>query len=240
MRNLSEKLYQDAIIFNPAEFNHGLFSAFMNYPPGKDIPQTVKSILMENLLPHIGETPLNYQYRMLQIDGRDAHQTDVLLDDTYHLNGNLVYRLLRGCTHVFAHLISTPGKTVHDPVETYIYYAYFNTLLQMAADHLRLLLTRNINIPDIRLTRRYAPGYCGWPIEDQSVLLNMLKPASIGVRFSESLMLEPVHSISGIFGLREKSRISGNMPCYYCTSLTCKVHDDFNRELVFIKGEDKS
>ncbi len=236
MTFVSEKLYQNEVSFKPDDFNYAQFSAYMGYPPGKTIPATVKSILQEKLLPHIKTTPLNYQYRMSEIVGRNARMDDVMLDDLFHLKGNLVYRLLKDCTHVIAHLISVSGQAVDDPTEIYICNAYFNTILQMAADDLRRILTHAINIPDIRLTRRYAPGYCGWPIADQSVLLQLLDPAAIGVRYSESLMLEPVHSVSGIFGLREHSRISGNMPCHVCTSLTCRVHDDFSQELVFLKG----
>ena len=232
-----EKLYQNMISFKPDDFNYAQFSAYMGYPPGRAIPAPVKSILQEKLLPHIQTTPLYYQYRMSEIVGRNSRMDNVILDDLFHLKGNLVYRLLKGCTHVIAHLISTPEQTVHDITEIYIGNAYFNTILQMTADNLRRILTHDIDIPDIRLTRRYAPGYCGWPIEDQSVLLQLLDPAAIGIRYSESLMLEPVHSVSGIFGLREHPRISGNMPCHVCTSLSCRVHDDFNQELIFLKGE---
>lgn len=239
MTFISGKIYQDAITFTGADFSSALFSDYMNYPRGKPMPATIRSILDEKLLPKIGQTPLHYQYSILPIARRDAHLNDISIAGNYHFNGNLVYRLLRGSTHVIAHLISTPGQTVDDLAETYVYYAYFNTLLQMAADHLRKILVRMCEIPEIRLTRRYAPGYCGWPIQDQDVLLKLLEPAAIGVRFKESLMLEPAHSISGIFGVREQSRISGNMPCYKCTSLTCKVHNDFNKELGLIKGEQK-
>jgi len=237
MTIVSEKLYQNMISFKPDDFNYAQFSAYMGYPPGKAIPAPVKSVLREKLLPHIQASPLYYQYRMSDIVGRNSRTDDVMLDDLFHLKGNLVYRLLKGCTHVIAHLISISGQVVDDITEIYICNAYFNTILQMAADHLRLILTHDIDIPDIRLTRRYAPGYCGWPIVDQSVLLQLLDPAAIGVRYSDSLMLEPVHSVSGIFGLRQHPRISGRMPCHVCTSLTCRVHDDFSQELIFLKGE---
>ena len=239
MTYISEKIYQDMITFRPADFNYELFSGFMNYPPGKAIPATIKSVLDEKLLPDIGHAPVSYQYRILPIAARHARLNDIIVKNTYHLNGNLVYRLLRGSTHVIAHLISTPGETVNDIAEIYIYYAYYNTLLQMSADHLRKVLIQRCEIPEIQLTRRYAPGYCGWPIHDQNVLLKLLEPAAIGVRFTESMMLEPAHSTSGIFGLRQQPRIGGNMPCYNCTSLTCKVHDDFNKELRLIEGVQK-
>ncbi len=231
------KIYQDVIRFMPGNFDQRMFSDYLGYPADRKLPPTIQAVLAEKLLPNIGLAPLNYQYRMLPIAGRDAHLNTITIPENIHLNGNLMYRLLRGSSHLIVHLISTPGQTVGDPAETYIYYAYFNTLLQMAADHLRKELVRHIGIPEIRLTRRYAPGYCGWPIEDQNTLLHLLKPAAIGVRSTDAFMLEPAHSVSGIFGLRTGKHIGGEMPCYHCTSLACRVHDDFNKELLLIEGE---
>jgi hypothetical protein len=237
MSVVPEKIYQNVLHFLPGNFDQRMFADFLGYPAGRKLPPTIQAVLAEKLLPNIGLTPLNHQYRMLPIADRDAHLNTITIPENIRLNGNLVYRLLQGSSHLIVHLISTPGQKVADAAETYIYYAYFNTLLQMAADHLRRELVRNMGIPDIQLTRRYAPGYCGWPIDDQNTLLHLLQPSAIGVRCTDAFMLEPAHSISGIFGLRTGKRIGGDMPCYHCTSLACRVHDDFNKELFLIEGE---
>lgn len=230
----SNEIYQDRITFHTADFDYALLARFLNYPAGKPVPAAVKSVLETQLLPVVETASLHYQYRMLPISGRDGQLYDLVVGDGQHLQGNLVYRLLRDSTHIIAHLISTPAQLPEADDEDLLVHVFFNTLLQMAAGHLRNVLRQRFDLPDIRFTRRYAPGYCGWPIKDQRVILNLLEPAAIDVRITSGLMLDPIHSLSGIFGLRTGQRISGDMPCYHCTSLSCRVHDDFSQELIYL------
>jgi hypothetical protein len=45
---------------------------------------------------------------------------------------------------------------------------------------------------------RYSPGYCGWDITGQRALFARLKPDTIGVTLTESCLMEPLKSISGV------------------------------------------
>lgn len=44
---------------------------------------------------------------------------------------------------------------------------------------------------------RYSPGYCGWDLTGQRALFAALRPEQIGIRLTESCLMEPVKSISG-------------------------------------------
>ena len=45
---------------------------------------------------------------------------------------------------------------------------------------------------------RYSPGYCGWHISGQRKLFDYLDPEEIGIRLTNSFMMEPIKSISGV------------------------------------------
>jgi hypothetical protein len=44
----------------------------------------------------------------------------------------------------------------------------------------------------------YSPGYCGWHITGQKRLFAFLKPERIGISLSESSLMSPIKSVSGV------------------------------------------
>ena len=114
-----------------------------------------------------------------------------------------------------------------DPLHGFLTYSSFNSILQSALDQFRKEIIKAMGIDESFLTRRFAPGYCGWPLEEQSKILNLLNPRTMAVRLTSGLMLDPTHSLTGVYGLRRNTQQSENIPCYTCTSATCSVHLDF-------------
>jgi hypothetical protein len=44
----------------------------------------------------------------------------------------------------------------------------------------------------------YSPGYCGWHISGQRKLFDFLKPEQIGVTLTDSFLMQPLKSVSGV------------------------------------------
>jgi len=44
----------------------------------------------------------------------------------------------------------------------------------------------------------YSPGYCGWSLTGQGALFAALEPCRIGVTLTDSFLMEPVKSVSGV------------------------------------------
>ncbi len=51
------------------------------------------------------------------------------------------------------------------------------------------------------VTNRYSPGYCNWPVAEQHLLFSLLPPGFCGVTLTESALMLPVKSVSGIIGI---------------------------------------
>ena len=44
----------------------------------------------------------------------------------------------------------------------------------------------------------YSPGYCGWHVSGQGRLFERLRPAEVGITLSESFLMAPLKSVSGV------------------------------------------
>ena len=49
-----------------------------------------------------------------------------------------------------------------------------------------------------RAVMRYSPGYCGWDLTGQRRVFQHLEPGRIGITISESCLMTPMKSVSGI------------------------------------------
>ncbi|MCK9229634.1 MAG: hypothetical protein M0Q23_00115 [Syntrophales bacterium] len=74
------------------------------------------------------------------------------------------------------------------------------------------------------VTMRFSPGYCDWPLDDQRKLFTLVDTEYIGVSLTESLLMMPRKSVSGIFGIAETE--GGRLPpihnpCLHCRERRC-------------------
>ncbi len=70
---------------------------------------------------------------------------------------------------------------------------------------------------------RYSPGYCGWNLTGQRALFAALGPEEIGIRLTESCLMEPIKSISGVMviGPAEIHKFTDDYS--FCSA--CPTHD---------------
>lgn len=72
---------------------------------------------------------------------------------------------------------------------------------------------------------RYSPGYCGWHISGQEALFAKLKPEAIGLRLTDSFLMDPLKSVSGVivFGPPEIHRFRDDYSfCAECADHECR------------------
>jgi hypothetical protein len=72
---------------------------------------------------------------------------------------------------------------------------------------------------------RYSPGYCGWDVTGQRRLFAYLQPEAIGLTLTESCLMQPLKSVSGVMiaGPRAIHRFRPTYPfCDRCETRTCR------------------
>jgi hypothetical protein len=53
-------------------------------------------------------------------------------------------------------------------------------------------------VPPVSRVLPYSPGYCGWHVSGQLALFDCLGPDEVGVELSESCLMRPLKSVSGV------------------------------------------
>jgi hypothetical protein len=225
------QLYQGDTIFRGQDFDLASFRRFMHYPADRSLPDNISDFLDQSLLPELEQHPVSEQYRIVPISLRNNRLKQIELVDQTKFTGPVIFNLLAHCDHVVAHILSTQSDAYDDDWESFVSYCFYNTLIQTSSEVLRKKIISELNIPDSKLTQRYAPGYCGWPIHDQRSIINLLSPEAMGVTLNNSMSLQPAQTITGIYGVRKKAVLREKMPCYTCTSISCGVHYDFAKEI---------
>lgn len=74
----------------------------------------------------------------------------------------------------------------------------------------------------LKMSNSYCPGNCGWDVSDQHSLFRLLPPEPCGIELTESGLMIPVKSISGIIGAgREMKKNPGR--CAICRRKDCHM-----------------
>lgn len=75
----------------------------------------------------------------------------------------------------------------------------------------------------LSVSSRFSPGYCDWPLEEQFKLAKLVKFSKAGVELTESCMMVPKKSISGLIAVGPKGLFPSKRrsPCHLCDLKNC-------------------
>lgn len=66
----------------------------------------------------------------------------------------------------------------------------------------------------------YSPGYCGWKLSDQSIFFSLLPYRPCGIELTESFLMYPIKSVSGILAVGNKI-LPQKYGCEICKKKDC-------------------
>ena len=106
-----------------------------------------------------------------------------------------------------------------DSILGYIVDTVASAAVESAADYLHDQIGNAAHEERLKITNRYSPGYCNWSVSDQHLLFSLLPKNFCGISLTESALMMPVKSVSGIIGIgRDVKRMK-----YICDK--CAVPD---------------
>ena len=149
----------------------------------------------------------------------------------FHL-GNIIGRQLRGA-EAYAFFICTAGteyeawqqqvKEQDDMVRMFIADALGSVIAEKCADRMEDQLQQSIDKLGWHHTNRFSPGYCGWHVSEQQLLFPLFAGQTCGVRLTDSSLMVPIKSVSGLIGVgKEVRRLD-----YTCG--LCEMHQCYKR-----------
>ena len=194
---------------------------------GKETPDERTAASVIRLLTSVSQIAVpRYCYTVIE----GSLEKDVLRmeDCVFHL-GSIIARQLVGATH-FAVFVATAGAEFEewrkkgDLLESFIADALGSVMAERCADEMEKALQASIDKLGWKRTNRFSPGYCEWATVEQLKLIPLLgNPNPCGVWLTESALMWPVKSVSGIIGLGE------NVSYHDYTCQLCQLTHCFRR-----------
>ena len=185
-------------------------------------------------------------YHGTQPDEAIRHETQAIIDDVRQWlhprfcyvivrqlpafnMGKIIQHQLQG-SEAYACFIATCGteyeayqnrmKLQDDLVRLYIAEALGSVIAEKCADRMEEHLQRNIDKLGWHHTNRYSPGYCGWSVSEQQLLFPLFNGNTCGVRLTDSSLMLPIKSVSGIIGVGKDVR-KLDYTCRLCNQANC-------------------
>lgn len=180
-------------------------------------------------------------YRIVSVTNRE-HMADRLeLADTVFTPGRILLSQLNGAQKV-AIFVCTIGSSMEetaarlfregDPVNGHFYDTVASVAVEKTATALHEVIELRMRSLGMRVTNRFSPGYCGWPLADQQQLFRFFPDSFCGITLTESSLMVPKKSISGIIGAGASVHKEpyfcdrcGNMECTYKNFLKTRNPD---------------
>ena len=107
-----------------------------------------------------------------------------------------------------------------DMMRGYIVDAIASEYVEQASIWLEKQIAGHVKSYGWKMTNRYSPGYCDWPVSEQHKLFSLLPERFCGITLTESALMVPIKSLSGIIGLGPDVQ-RGAFQCNICDLKDC-------------------
>jgi hypothetical protein len=213
--------------FNDLKINVSQIKTLLGYNEGED-HEIVTSLIEEILKESESFSNIKAEYRIF--NGIRLNNIDKSLDINrikFKIQ-KIVFGQIKEADSV-AVILCTAGKEVGkcsrkamqegDPLKGYIFDIVGSLIVEATADLMQDDLEKYVISSGKKITNRYSPGYCGWYVAEQHKLFRLVPDNFCGITLTDSALMDPVKSISGIIGIGNDVRFN---PC------TCDLCDQKN------------
>lgn len=107
-----------------------------------------------------------------------------------------------------------------DLLKGYIYDIIGSEVVENAADRMQEEIKARAATLEEKITNRFSPGYCGWDVAEQHKLFSFFKDNFCGITLTESALMSPIKSVSGIIGIGRDVRYAPYQ-CHHCEDKNC-------------------
>lgn len=157
----------------------------------------------------------------------------VQLETHHRLKSPKLSRIMQGSREVVC-FVGTIGRGIEKEIkrlvnqkrlsEAYVLDAMGSVLVENLVDQFQSHLDQHYKTLNTALGLRFSPGYCDWPVTEQKKLFDLLEPHKAGVELTDSCLMQPRKSISGViplFPADNGRKLDEHNPCWECKKLEC-------------------
>lgn len=175
-------------------------------------------------------TDIRAAYKIFEDVELIENEHKIIVDGIEFELGKTVSHELRQSERI-AFFVCSAGKTISEkgakllkgdnPVLGYVYDVLGSIIVEAACDRMQdVFLIKDVGQNNDKTTNRYSPGYCQWHVSEQHKLFSLLPKNICGVSLTDSALMDPIKSVSGIIGIGKKVKYR-EYTCDLCPSLDC-------------------
>jgi len=222
----------DVATFTPSFRDMGVDRALvesdLGYRDG-EAPDMIRE-LIDEILPLIpAHIALQCGYGILPAGSITLADDSVSFNGLQFATGPIITSQLKRSTSL-ALFVSTAGPRLEqwsgtlmaegDMMRGYIVDAIASEYVEQASVWLEKQIAGHVASSGWKMTNRYSPGYCDWPVSEQHKLFSLLPERFCGITLTESALMVPIKSLSGIIGLGPDVK-RGAFQCNICDLKDC-------------------
>ena len=157
-----------------------------------------------------------------------THQ-NIIIDNQTFSPGEIIATQLKNASSV-AVFLCTAGANISNYSKllaengnhllSYIFDLTGNLITEKVLDKLIIDFEKEVKLSGLKISDFYSPGFCNWNITEQLKLFSLLPENFCGISLSESMLMNPIKSVSGIFGVG-KTLTRNNYRCNWCSDMNC-------------------
>ena len=200
----------------------------MGYKTG-NAPETVTLLLKEVIEEVIDIEEARAEYVIIEDVNFSQTDRSISITNSVFAIKSIIFNQIKKAESI-ALFICTAGETIsslsrfamtsNDLLRGYIYDVVGSEIVEAAADRMQDELSKHAQADRSHITNRFSPGYCGWDVAEQRSLFKFFPDNFCGITLTESALMSPVKSVSGIIGIGREVRFS-EYHCKLCSDNNC-------------------
>lgn len=214
--------------FSDLNVDDSQIEKILGYEQGEN-RKMVKELIGEVLLNADKICDIKAEYIVIPEVRTDSTAKTITVDNLDFNIGRIVWAQLKRSESV-ALFLCTAGEKIEemsrqliqerDFLKGYIYDVAGSEIVDAAADIMQKKLMENMQEAGMMITNRFSPGYCGWNVSEQHKLFRLIPDNFCGIGLTESALMVPIKSISGIIGIGRNVKFNP-YTCSLCDFKNC-------------------
>ena len=229
---------EHAFQFNELTIDQRYLSSMLGFPDG-DLPQPFDEYVLEAFNQAQALCNIRGAYCFSGRSAFVAGYNHIVVDGREFEIGKTVAKELKNSTSM-VFFICTAGEGIsmrsaellkgENPVLGYVYDVLGSMVVEAATDLLQEEIKQKAAQKGLNITNRYSPGYCKWSVADQHKLFSFFPKGCCGIHLTNSALMSPVKSVSGIIGVGEDV-LFRDYTCDLCNMTDC-FHRNHHRNFL--------
>lgn len=218
----------------PGQVDRGEVLRYLGYPEGVEPAKRLASALDEWIAEAGVRATPRATYIVLPVTDLSNRRLKLLTLDGQETTFNGAIGEFLGAAEYVGVFIATAGPGVEqlatelmdqgDPLAGMIVNAVGAERAEAAESVVIDQLRESAREHDFAPTLPYSPGYCGMGLVEQRTLFGLFGKTDVGVTLTDSCLMQPLKSVSGLIGLGPMDRVQAfGSPCDRCELYNCSM-----------------